>query len=518
VPGPLASSRFAKYAIVGILALGATLRLWGISGGLPYSVNVDEPQVMDRAFTMMKSGSPDPKGFYDYPTLTMYMSAAVASARFLSGAQNHEWRSLDDPRVWQGQFLHWCRIAIALLSVLTIYVVYRAGLRWGTAAAIVAALMMAVHPQLTQWAHYVLTDSPMTFFVAVTMLLSLCAAETGRWSWFLLAGAAAGLAAGTKYNGAVALVMPLVATLALPAGSAVRERLTAIGAVVGGAAAGFLLAAPYTVLNLPAFLNGFGHLLSVYPPQAEGKYWPYFRYILIAFAPESVRAPYPLFAAAAPALLLLFAGFAVLVAHLRARATRVRSFVVLLFAAVYFWFVSNQGGPSMTFERYQLAIWPALAIWFGVGAIAIRDLAAGPGSSILRRRIVTGVLLSVLVVPAFHALGIDQAMHRLHTVQQAGDWIVRNVKPNERVMIGTDWMQLPPRFEHDNANGLTRESIDSYKSRGVVYFVADSDHYAGNPADPADDLKGYRRIFDATSVVATFSRPGETTYTILKMK
>jgi 4-amino-4-deoxy-L-arabinose transferase-like glycosyltransferase len=500
-----------------ILTLGATLRLWGISGGLPYFVNVDEPQIMNRAFTMMKSGSPDPKGFYDYPTLTLYMSAAVTSVRFLSGAQNHEWRSLDDPRVWPGQFVLWCRIAVALLSVLTIYVVYRAALRWGTAPAIMAALMMAVQPQLTQWAHFVLTDSPMTFFVALTLLLSLCAAETGRWSWFLLAGAAAGLATGTKYNGAVALVMPLVAILALPSGS-VRERLTAIAAVVGGAGAAFLLAAPYTVLDLPAFLNGFGHLLSEYPRQAEGKYWMYFRHIRIAFAPETVRGPYALYAAAAPALLLLSAGFAMLVAQLRAQATRVGASVVLLFPAVYFWFVSNQGGPTMTHERYQLAIWPALAIWFGVGVIAIRDLVAGPRSSILRRRIVVGVLLSVLVVPAWHALSIDQAMHRLHTVQQAGDWIVRNVRPNERVMIGTDWMQLPPRFEHDNANGLTRESIDAYKTRGVVYFVAASDHFTGDPADPTDDLDGYRRIFDATSVVATFSRPGETTYTILKMR
>jgi hypothetical protein len=293
--------------------------------------------------------------------------------------------------------------------------------------------------------------------------------------------------------------------------------VTAIGAVVGGAGAAFLLAAPYTVLDLPAFLNGFGHLLSVYPPQAEGKYGIYFQHIRIAFAPSGVRGYY-LYAAAAPALLLLFAGFAMLVAQLRARATRARACILLLFPVVYFWFVSNQGGPSMAFERYQLAIWPALATWFGVGVIAIRDLIAGARSSILRKRIVLGALLSVLVVPAWHALNIDQAMHRLHTVQQAGDWIVRNVKPNERVVIGTDSMQLPPQFARDNAKGLTRESTDAYKARGVVYLVASSEYYTGNPADPADDLSGYRRLFDTTSIVATFSRAGELTYTILKIK
>ena len=516
MPGPSASPRLAKYAIVGILALGATLRFWGISGGLPYFVNLDEPHVVNSAFGMMQSGSLDPKGFYDYPTFTMYMSTAVMSARFLSGAQNHEWRKLDDPRVWSGQFILWCRMAVALLSVLTIYVVYRAGRRWGTGPALVAALLMAVQPQLTQWSHYVLTDSPMTFFVAVAMLLSLCAAESGRWSWFLLAGAAAGLAAGTKYNGAVALVMPLVATLALPAGSAVRERVTAIGAVIGGAGAAFLLAAPYIVLNLPAFLNGFGHLLSVYPRQAEGKYEAYFNHICIALAPAGLRY-YGLWAAAAPALVLLLAGFAKLFVQLGARATRARAFAVLLFPVVYFWFVSNQGGPSMAFERYQLAIWPALAIWFGVGVIALWNVIAAPGSSILRRRIVLAALLSVLLVPAWHALSIDQGMRLHHTAQQTGEWIVRNVKPSEPVLIGTDWMHLPPQFTRENANGL-RDSIGAYKARGVVYLVVSSDYYTGNPADLTDDLQGYRRIFDGTNVVATFSRSGEPTYTILKMK
>src|SRR5438045_1835951 len=83
----------------------------GASGArLPYKVNVDEPQILNRSFDMMKGGRFDPKGFFDYPTLTMYVNAAVMSVRFLEGAQNHEWRSLDDVRVWSGRFVLWCRI------------------------------------------------------------------------------------------------------------------------------------------------------------------------------------------------------------------------------------------------------------------------------------------------------------------------------------------------------------------------------------------------------------------------
>jgi len=97
-----------------------------------------------------------------------------------------EWGSLD--KVWEGDFYLWGRTATALLGTLTIYLVYRAGLRWGWTVALVASSMMAIHPHLVREAHYALTDTPLTFFLALTLLLSLVAAEDGRLRWFALAG------------------------------------------------------------------------------------------------------------------------------------------------------------------------------------------------------------------------------------------------------------------------------------------------------------------------------------------
>ena len=211
--------RFARVAIFGILLLGAGLRLTQIGDGMPYTVGVDEPEILERAVRMMKTADFNPH-FYDYPGFTFYFHTAIASARFLTGAMDGRWASLD--AVWSGDFYLWSRIATAALSVLTIYFVYRTACRWGDAGRrSSAALAMAVHPQLVREAHFALTDTPLTFFVSLTLLTALTAAIEGNTRWFFLAGLFAGLAASTKYPGALAILMPIVA---MPWRMPLRER------------------------------------------------------------------------------------------------------------------------------------------------------------------------------------------------------------------------------------------------------------------------------------------------------
>src|SRR5713101_394592 len=162
-------------ALAGILTLGVALRLWSISTGIPYTTGTDEPEILGRSLKMMRSGNLNP-GFFDYGGFTFYLHMVVASARFLAGAIAGKWTTLD--QVWEGDFYLWSRIVTAGFGVMTIYVVYRVGLRWSRAVGLIAALVAAVHPNLVRESHFALTDTPLMFFVTETLLLSIVAADT----------------------------------------------------------------------------------------------------------------------------------------------------------------------------------------------------------------------------------------------------------------------------------------------------------------------------------------------------
>ena len=72
-----------------------------------------------------------------------------------------------------------------MFGVATVFLVYQVGMRWGARHALLAAGLMAVLPLHVRYSHYVLTDTPLTFFVTLTFLLSLSAHErgtlAGRW-------------------------------------------------------------------------------------------------------------------------------------------------------------------------------------------------------------------------------------------------------------------------------------------------------------------------------------------------
>src|SRR5688572_32749989 len=90
-----ASRRLAEYSVLAlILAAAAAARLWFLDAGIPHAVGIDEPQVVDRALRILRTGDWNPH-IFDYPTLVIYVHALVDILRFLWGALNGEWGSLD---------------------------------------------------------------------------------------------------------------------------------------------------------------------------------------------------------------------------------------------------------------------------------------------------------------------------------------------------------------------------------------------------------------------------------------
>src|SRR5262245_26397838 len=262
------------------LVAAALLRFWALSQGIGFNPGVDEPEVMERAVRMMKTGDFNPH-FFDYPGLYIYVEAAVSTVRFLVGAIQGKWAALAQAST--DDFYLWGRAMTALLGTATVWIVYLAAMRWSAQTALVAAALMTVMPLHVRESHYTLTDVPCTFVVMVTFLLTLRAHERQTAAAFALAGATAGIAAALKYNGVLAVVMPLIGCAMTP-GLRRPRALVALG-IVAATVGAFLAAAPYTLLDLPTFLNQFARLSSEYrrPPATTEPLWlVYLKHLRIA--------------------------------------------------------------------------------------------------------------------------------------------------------------------------------------------------------------------------------------------
>ena len=488
----------SRIVLAAVLLLAIILRLWALGHGIPYGLGVDEPEVLERAVNMMKSGSLHPH-FFDYPSLYIYIQMAAASLRFLTGAITGLWGSLDQAPA--ESFYLWARSVTALFGVATVVLVFRIGMRWGARHALLAAGLMAVLPLHVRESHYVLTDVPLTFFVTLTMLLSLRAHENPTLSSFVWAGVAAGLATATKYNGALALMMPLLACWMTP--GAAPSRLLCALATMGACILAFIAGAPYSLFDLPAFLNGFARLASEYrnnPLPSEPAWALYLKHLRLTFG--------------WPAFLLTAVGLALGMVRLMRGPGRVRWALVTLFPLAYFAFISDQ---RLIFGRYLLPLTPsvcllaATAVISGVSLLRRYEIPRAP-----RTALITGLTVAALLPPTLGAISFDRTIGRTSTVELAHDWIVENIPKGAKVAVETRVLLLEregyasanfPRLISDHLTKSVRE-YSSYTDEGFDYFVASSQAYGpvfDAPQKAPSDYTAYMRLFEQSVELVRFT-------------
>ncbi|MFL6245185.1 MAG: ArnT family glycosyltransferase [Thermoanaerobaculia bacterium] len=490
--------RTSRIALAVVLLSAAVLRLWAIDRGIPYAVAVDEPEIVERSFNMMRSGSLHPH-FFDYPGLSLYVQLAVSIVRFVAGAIAGEWYSL--AQATPSSFYLWGRVTTALIGAATVLLVYQIGMRWGARHALLAAGLMAVLPLHVRYSHYVLTDTPLTFFVALTFLLSLVAHERGTLSSFAAAGAASGLAAATKYNGGIALLMPVVAcwmTHPLAPG-----RVKTILATIAASGAAFLLCAPYTVLDLPAFLDSFARLAHQYRTATIGEsLWVlYFKYL--------VRHAFGW-----PATLLALGGMGLGFVRLVRGPGRVRWMLVIIFPVVYYTMLTTQ---KIVFARYLLPLTPSVCLLAATGVVS--------GVSLLRRyeipraprtALIAGLTIAALLPPVIMSIRTDREMARSSTIDQAYAWILQNIPAGASIVLERRAMQLPPtRYRASYIAQLRQKTYEELRQEGIEYLVANSEAYGTaltaphkNPADYNDYMRLFSQSRELQTIAPSPEQPG----------
>lgn len=481
-----------------VLAVAAALRFAHLGHGIPFQLGVDEPQIVSRVLGMMRTGDFNPH-FFDYPGLVLYLQLGVACLRFLAGAAARQFASLDVVEV--ADFVLWGRAVTAAMGVGTVFLVHQVGMRWGARHALLAAGLLAVLPMHVRESHYVLTDVPATFFTVLTFLLALVAHERGTGAAFAWAGAAAGLAMGTKYPAGLTIILPVIA--AWMTLNAKPSRLACAAGALGAWVVAFLAVAPYTLLDLPGFLNGFAQLTSYYRPhgsELEPSGITYLKHLRINFG--------------WPATLLMASGFVLGVVRAVSGPGRLRWTLLIVFPVLFFYMLSGQG---LAYGRYLLPIVPlacmlaAIAVISGVSLLRRFDIPRAP-----RTALIVALTVAAVLPPTVNALGFVRMIGRPWTQAEAYKWILRNVPDGTRIAIERSEFTLPDRrFETTYPQQLTDRDIEDYKRDGVKYLVSTSQASAPLLANPAAFDERYRRylaMIAAGREVARFAptpdRPG----------
>lgn len=413
------------YALAIITLMGLFLRLWGLAWGAPSRVDLHPDEfdyVMKHALGLMARmehvlsvpgdfdrHTLDPV-FLNYPGFLMYLIALAGLALRTLGlaAADNLW-----PCYVAGRWI------VALFGTATVPAVYMLARQLGANAkgALLAALWLALMPLHIWESHAAITDVPMTFWTTVTLIAALRLMEVNRWRDYALAGAALGLAVGSKYTAAIVVVAIVGAALSARrplAGTILRLAACAAVSLV------FCFAVtPYSFLRfkdvLAAMSYEHNHTLSLhlgFCVYARGWWFRRWIYQLVAAWPFSLG-------------LALYASCLAGAVWACWKPNR-RTVVVVGFAALFF-FVT--GSWTFTPLRYYL---PILVV---AVTLAGTWMGAWMESPVRGARTAAWVAMAVTLVYTGVFAWQTTARYRDDTRIQAGRWIDAHVPRGTTILV-----------------------------------------------------------------------------------
>ncbi|MGZ4168730.1 MAG: ArnT family glycosyltransferase [Solirubrobacteraceae bacterium] len=234
-----------------LLAATLGLRLWGIKQGLPYSYNSDEAtHFVPRAVAFFNHDY-NPQYFLNPPAYS-YLLHLVFELWFGSADAVRRAYVSDPTEVYVV-----ARVVAAVLGTAAVWLTYLAGERlFNKTTALLAAAIFGLAFLPIFYSHLALNDVPALAPVALSLYGVAGVLRNGSRRDYVLAGVGIGLAAATKYTGAITAVSLVAAGFCDAAGGAPFRALRRLGLAMACAVLAFIAANPYSVLDFAAFHAG----------------------------------------------------------------------------------------------------------------------------------------------------------------------------------------------------------------------------------------------------------------------
>lgn len=492
-----------RYSLVVLILVGsAALRVWAIGFALPYVYNADERANLRRVESILKDADPNPH-FFHYPSLLFYVnvlphllldkygSGQSATERGKRGVRNSfglgNTRLPDSSKLLMGRFVSLAFgvgcVGIAFLAALRVT-------RSRPTAAVSAALL-AVSPIHVGQSRLMTVDILVSFFALLTLFASIKVFEKGRTWDYAFAGIAAGLAVGSKYSGAVVLVIPAAAHF-LRTGLINGFRQKRIYLVPLIALGAFLFTTPFAVLDSKAFLRDLNFVANHYESghlgmEGEAPLF-YLRLLTLVEGPITIIG-----------LLTFLAG-----------VLKRNRLIILLgsFPATYFSFIAIQ---QVRNERTLLPLLPFMAILGSIGIVWL-----GRSLRLKRRRTIALAVASSLT---FVSLAFAACTSFIGGVRFSGPevrsetraWIYQNIPRGSSIGVGTytTWLDESKYTVRRLGHGYAHPP-SWYRQKGLEILVLGESGYGriyDYPENNVEEIEQYEEILRAFPIIKKFRAP-----------
>src|SRR5262245_52485468 len=424
------------------LVIAVALRFWGIGWGLPQVY--EEAYPFKKAWDMWGWGPADRLDlnphFFNYPTFYFYVQFVGQGLLLAVLRLTGQVASVLDYRVLyeldKTPFYLWGRSISALCGIETVGATFALARRVaGTWAGAIAAFLIAVNQTHITKSQFIEVDVPLTLLSTLCMFFSLRIAAHGTRRDYVLAGLCGGLAASTKYNGALMALAIVVAHLIasrqakpVPAPAPARGRAPVTKStaprsselVVAGAVfvAAFILTSPYVLLDRASFWTGFNYeRLHMRIGHFGMEDTPTFLWYLRVLSGSLLGWPM---------MVLAFVGF-VWFAVVRRRAW---AYVLGVFPVVYLIVLSSW---SMRAERYMIPVLPLAATF--AAAFVVEQLPRVRAWGRHAPALVAVLAALAMAAPSVQAAVRERGRLRGDTRTISRQWLETNVPPGSLRVI-----------------------------------------------------------------------------------
>jgi 4-amino-4-deoxy-L-arabinose transferase-like glycosyltransferase len=474
----------ARWGALALALIALSLRLWGLTWSLPsaqhfYSYHPDEILVLSASHAAdLWRGQFNPH-FYNYGSLPIYLISFFRPAAY----------ALLGPSLYTDYLLG--RLITALMGAATVSLVFLiAREAAGETAGWIAGVCMAIAPEHVIHSHYVTVDVPATFWIALSLYCCLKSLRTDQLQWPILAGIAAGCAAGSKYNAGAALLSVLLATYRRP-----RVLWKSLLAFV----AAFLLCVPGMLLWTSEFLRDFDYELRhtrtghglVFVDTAPGwiYHWTFnlrwgLGYALLALASvglvaalvRMIRKP------GDPSIGETENGT-------RPLDLRLVYGILLAFLVPYYLVI---GAAQVKFLRYTIPMLPPLFVLLGAEAARLWEASsarrpsaegAAPRSGALSFILVAVGALAALYTLAYTA-GFDGLLSRTPPQDQALGWLQNHARGQSLGLTTVPWFYSPPVSPYNGGPQSQRAFYERIGESPYVLSVVGTDADRLNAVKP----------------------------------